>query len=194
MTSTAEPSPAPVLPLPNQVPLSPKERTSFKHREVYHLTQLGIHTAPSLAKLIDETNPETGFGLKSPGPLGFLFFCKDLESFETLPLPPPDLQIFTTYSASLTHLSPSLSKRDIARGGGEQSRPSSAGSATGEKKEKLSLWRNSTIEKLNRKSTPEFERKSAPNALSNSQDASSAKSKGKVLTTSAQISHLALAT
>lgn len=50
--------------LPHQVPTSPK---SSRHREAYPLTQLGIAVNVPLAKLLDETDPDTGFGLKPGG-------------------------------------------------------------------------------------------------------------------------------
>lgn len=154
--------------LPNQVPSS-KDSRSLRHREVYHLTQLGIFaTVSPLSKLLDERDPESGFGIKPPGPQGFLFYCKDLETMEALPALPPDIKISNRYSTAL--------KNGTAAANFKQESVSDKGPSS-PSNNKLSLFRGSANEHTSkishRKSTPEFDRKSPASAGMASQDGSS---------------------
>jgi hypothetical protein len=63
-----------------------------RHREAYHLTQLGVAAnVRSLDKLLDEHDPDSGFGVKPGGPQGFMVYCKDLETMTALPAIPAAL-------------------------------------------------------------------------------------------------------
>lgn len=43
-----------------------------RYREAYHLTQLGVAANVSLDKLLDEHDPDSGFGVKPGGPQVFV--------------------------------------------------------------------------------------------------------------------------
>jgi len=161
---TALPSPTNANSLPNQVPLSPR---SIRYRDAYPLTQLGVSMQVPLAKLVDESDPESGFGVKPGGSQGFMTYCKDIEVMESLPALPADIKVMKRYSNSMNK---GLS-HSVSSGRTSPSLPmirsesvpehSSARQSSPLPRDKIFPFRGSTNEKLtNRKSTPEFDRKS----------------------------------
>lgn len=174
MTTINPLMPTTSLPLPNQVP-SPKEIRSIRHREAYHLTQLGTPAppvSPSLSKLLDERDPESGFGVKPPGPQGFLFYCKDLEVLDALPARPSDVKVFNRHSKAFKDGYVPGQNPYKPEGTSDPNRPASP--PTG----KPFPFRGSVDSKANnRKSTPEFDRK-AGSAGTGSQDGSNKSTKG----------------
>eukprot|EP00026_Physarum_polycephalum_P003650 Phypoly_transcript_03663.p1 GENE.Phypoly_transcript_03663~~Phypoly_transcript_03663.p1 ORF type:complete len:665 (+),score=125.19 Phypoly_transcript_03663:141-2135(+) len=66
--------------LPSSLTSSSSWKHSRHYLDVYHLTQLGVAMRIPSNVVLDED----GFGVKS-GPQGFMVYCKDLESMTTLP-------------------------------------------------------------------------------------------------------------
>jgi len=202
---TSTPSVGRIPALPSSLTTSSSWKHSRHYLDAYHLTQLGIAVKlPSNVMLDDD-----GFSVKPGGPQGFMVYCKDLESMTTLPnLPPVERSVVHRLSqptARPIHTPPdspmpspalpifpraeSLVADSSSPHSGRQSSPaplghSSQGSVVPRDKTPGGLgafhhFRGS--DKIsNRKSTPEFDRKTPSTAHTGSNDGSmKSKKKGK---------------
>lgn len=174
------------------------KQAATKHRAMFHMTQLGVAVNVPLTKLLDEADPESGFGFKPGGPQGFISYCKDFDSLEVLPLLPTDLKMAHRFSMNLKSTSiPVPSSSPIQRTESAPGHPGH-GTQTGDsphsrqsspdvrgRSEKMAFpFRGSTtgIDKLtNRKSTPDLrqdgDRKQLASSAGASNDGSSYKKK-----------------